>query len=221
MHFKLNQLFLIPIFMMIISENVFAQSRLKNPRISKVGFLYQTYSGDKNISLADGAAGYGAEMMIDAGGDIFRYFTKAKIIYSQGTQNFLDNGTEVKSNYKLTQVAPEVGLAFYPVARKNSGLNLYIWVAGIATYQFVDLTPISSTTGGVTTTVMSYTKLKNRDQGYGYGAGGGIGFDAVFSMKSRVKSIYGEVGFRDQIAQVAGRDDFQIKSINFIFGFGF
>ncbi len=209
--------------MFFIGENLCAQSKLRNAKFAKIGFIYQTYSGDKDISLAEGAAGYGAEMTIDSGGDIFRYFMKAKMIYSAGTQNFLDNVTEVKSNYKFTQVAPELGFTLYPVPKKKSGLNLYVWAVGIATYQFVDLSPISSVVSGTTTAVSSYTKLKSRDQGYGYGGGGGIGFDIFFSERSRpwIKSIYGEVGFRDQVAQMAGREDFQIKSINFIVGLGF
>ncbi len=223
MRLQFIRLFLILILVTITSGSLWAQSKLRNAKFSKIGFIYQTYSGDKDISLAEGAAGYGLEMTIDSGGDVFRYFMKAKMIYSAGTQNFLDNGVEVKSDYKFTQVAPEFGFTLYPVPKKKSGLNLYVWAVGIATYQFVDLTPISSVVSGATTSVTSYSKLKNRDQGYGYGGGGGIGFDIFFGERSRpfIKSIYGEVGFRDQIAQMAGREDFQVKSINFIMGFGF
>ena len=222
MHF-LNLIFLF-IFFIFTAENTTAQSKLRNAKFSKIGFVYQAYSGNKNISFAEGGAGYGIEMAIDSGGDIFRYFTKAKVIYSEGTQNFLDNSTEVRSAYKFTQVAPELGFTVYPVAKKKSGLNLYVWAVGILSYQFFDLTPISKVTnGGVTTSVTTYAQLKNRDQGYGYGAGGGIGFDMFFSEKSRpvIKSMYGEIGFREQAAQIANRNDFQINSINFMVGFGF
>lgn len=212
------------IFFIFTTENLLAQSKLRNAKFSKIGFIYQTYSGSKDVSFAEGGVGYGAEMTIDSGGDVFRYFMKAKVIYSEGTQNFLDNLTEVKSSYKFTQVAPELGFTIYPVAKKKSGLNLYVWAVGILSYQFFDLTPISTvTSGGSVTAVTTFAKLKNRDQGYGYGAGGGLGFDIFFSEKSRpwIKSIYGEVGFREEAAQIANRTDFEIKSIDFMLGFGF
>ena len=187
-----------------------------------MGAVYQTFSGDKNKSFGDSTApGYGGEMALDAGGEYFRYFVKAKVISSEGSQNFLDNTTEVKSNYKLTQMSGELGFLVYPVARKDRGLNLYLWGCGTVGYNLLDLNPISTTSGTTVTAVTTYTKLQTRDQGYSYGAGGGIGFEILFGKKSNQWAVYGEAGFREQFAQLAGRTDFQLNSVQFSLGLGF
>ena len=120
--------FIILFFILFCSAQSYSQAKGKRLKISKLGFVYQTFSGDKNKSLADGAASYGAELSVDSGGEYLRYFMKTKVMYSSGKQNFLDDTTEVKSNYNLTQIMPELGVSFYPVARKNQGLNLYLWI---------------------------------------------------------------------------------------------
>ncbi len=206
------------------SAQAFSQGKGgKRLKISKLGFVYQTFSGDRNKSLADGAPSYGAELSVDSGGEYFRYFMKTKIMYSEGKQNFLDDATEVKSNYSLTQIMPELGFSFYPVARKNQGLNLYLWGVGIVSYNVLELKPISSTaSNGTITPVTSYTKLNTRDQGFGYGGGGGFGFEIIFgSRKTGQFSVYGEAGFRQQIAQLANQSQFQLNSIQFSLGLGF
>lgn len=200
-----------------------AQSRLKKMKFSKAGLLYETYSGDHNKSFSEGSAGYGAELGVDSGGEYLRYFVKAKVLNVTGQQTFLDDTTEVKSNYKFTEISPELGLMLYPIARKDRGLNLYIWGTGILSYNFLDLTPISSTTNNSTVAVTAYTKLKTRDQAYGYGVGSGIGFEAILSggRKSNMFALYGEVGFRQQQTVLANQNAFQINSIQFALGVGF
>lgn len=210
------------IFIVFLTENTQAQSRLKKMKISKFGAVYQTFSGDKNKSFGESnSPGYGGELSLDSGGEYFRYFVKAKIINSEGSQNFLDNMTEVRSNYKLTQIGGELGFSFYPVARKGSGLNLYMWGTGAVGYNLLDLKPVSSIIGTTVTPVTTYSKLKTRDQGYSYGAGGGIGFEILFGRKSTISAVYGEAGFREQFAQLAGRTDFQLNSVQFVLGVGF
>ncbi len=220
---QLRWLFSFFILIIISNENAFAQSRGKKMKISKIGFIYETFSGDKNKSFAEGTASYGGELAVDDGGEYFRYFVKAKILYSAGQQNFLDNAIEIKSNYKLTQISPEFGLTFYPVARKNRGLNLYVWGLGILSYNLLDLSPISSTVNGATTSVTTYVKLKSRDQGYSYGGGGGIGFEIILNSARRTNmfTIYGEAGFQQQIAQLANLTNYQLNSVQFTFGLGF
>jgi hypothetical protein len=216
--------FSIFIFVIFFNENTKAQSRGRKTKISKIGFVYQTFSGDKNKSFGEStAASYGGELSLDDGGDHFRYFVKTKIMVAEGQQNFLDNTTEVKSNFKLTQISPEFGVMLYPVARKNSGLNLYVWGSGVLGYNLLDLSPISSTSGTTVTSVTTYSKLKSRDQGYSYGGGAGIGFDIIFSLGRRSGSMtmYGEAGFKEQISELANVKNFQVNAAQFTFGVGF
>lgn len=215
--------FIILFFIIFCSAQSYSQAKGKRLKISKLGFVYQTFSGDKNKSLADGGASYGTELSVDAGGEYLRYFMKAKIMYSSGQQVFLDNTAEVKSNYKLTQIMPEIGVMLYPVARKDRGLNLYVWGAGVASYNLLDLSPISSTSAnGTVTAVTAYTKLNSRDQGFGYGGGGGLGFEIITGgRKTGQFSMYGEAGFREQVTQLANQSQFQLNSIQFVLGLGF
>jgi hypothetical protein len=206
-----------------IAENSFAQARLKNVKLPKVGFIYETYSGDKDKSIANGGAGYGIELAIDTGGDYLRYFLKTKMIYSTGQDTFLDNATEVLSTYKLTQVVPELGISIYPVPRKTAGMNLYVSLSGVASYNLLDLTPISKVVSGTTSSVTSFTKLRSRDQGYGYGGGVSAGFEVLLGRKAKawISALYGEVGFRQQYALLANQSDFQLNSFQFVLGAGF
>lgn len=210
-------------FSFFIAENALSQARLKNVKSPKMGFIYETYSGDKDKSIANGGAGYGVELAIDTGGDYFRYFLKTKMIYSTGQDNFLDNATEVLSTYKLTQVVPELGLNIYPVPRKTAGLNLYVGLSGVVSYNLLDLSPISKVVSGATTSVTSYTKLRSRDQGYGYGGGVSAGFEVLMGRKAKswISAVYGEVGFRQQNAMLANQTDFQLSSFQFVLGVGF
>ena len=216
-----NSLILLVLF--LCSAQAFSQAKGKRLKISKLGFVYQTFSGDRNKSLADGAASYGAELSVDSGGEYLRYFMKTKVMYSSGKQNFLDDTAEVKSNYILTQIMPELGVSFYPVARKNRGLNLYLWGVGVVSYNVLELAPISSTAeNGTVSPVTSYTKLNSRDQGFGYGGGGGFGFEIIAgSGKTGQYTMYGEAGFRQQITQLAKQSQFQLNSIQFVLGLGF
>jgi hypothetical protein len=208
----------------LLSDLAYSQSKGgKRLKVSKLGFVYQTFSGDKNKSLADGAASYGAELSVDSGGEYLRYYMKTKVMYSAGKQNFLDDTTEVKSNYKLTQIMPELGVSFYPVARKNQGLNLYLWGVGVVSYNVLELAPLSTTaSNGTVTPVTSYAKLNSRDQGFGYGGGGGFGFEIIMGgRKTGQFSMYGEAGFREQVTQLANQSQFQLNSIQFVLGLGF
>lgn len=215
--------FIILFFILFCSAQSYSQAKGKRLKISKLGFVYQTFSGDKNKSLADGAASYGAELSVDSGGEYLRYFMKTKVMYSSGKQNFLDDTTEVKSNYNLTQIMPELGVSFYPVARKNQGLNLYLWGVGVVSYNVLELAPLSTTaSNGTVTPVTSFTKLNTRDQGFGYGGGGGFGFEIIMGgRKSGQFSLYGEAGFRQQVTQLAKQSQFQLNSIQFVVGLGF
>ena len=121
-------------------------------------------------------------------------------------------------------MSPELGVSFYPVRRGDKGLNLYVWGAGIASYNYLEIDPISTTSGTTTTSVTRFTKLKNKDQGYGLGGGAGIGFEMMFGGGGRSGGrflIYGEVGFREQSAQLASSTEFQLQSVSYSLGFGF
>lgn len=201
-----------------------AQSKKNLPKIAKIGYIYESYSGATNKSFSEGQPGHGVEISIDDGGEYVRYFANIRLAYSSGKQNFLDNTDVVKSNYTLLHLAPELGFGLYPVARKMSGLNLFIWGSGIIGYSQLELSPISTeSVNGSTTAVTEYSKLRRKDQGVGYGYGAGVGLEAFIGGKSKSGRmiIYSNLGFREITSNLASRSDFQINSFAFSIGLGF
>ncbi len=220
---------LIILVTVIFSCPVFAQRKASGGRggsaaKANVGFAKfavstESYTGAKNRSLSGSEQAYGGEIGVDAGFNILRYYAKLKMHSSSGTQNFLDNTVETRANFSLLQVAPEIGLALYPVGRNERGLNLYFFSGGMFSMNMLELKPLSivATNAAATT----FTKLQTRQQGYGYGFTGGIGFEIVFgNNKSSKKMLYGEAGIKQSTANLADRTDFQINSLFFALGVG-
>ncbi|MBC7419124.1 MAG: hypothetical protein H7328_00200 [Bdellovibrio sp.] len=209
-----------PHFKLILTAFVFcafsslahAQRSKSNEQTSKIGILQQTYSGTKNHSFAEGSPAYGVEISTDRGNNYLRYFLKGRISYSTGLQNFLNLGTAFSSAYQFTTFAPELGISIYPVSRRERGLNLYLWGVGVLSYNYLEIN-----------TLPTGSNIPPKDQGYGYGYGGGLGFEIMLSG-ARVKSksmIYGEVGFRDERAQLVKETAFEVGGITFSLGYGF
>ena len=215
---------LVFLLLALVPLATFAQQARRMPKVAKIGFVYESYSGATNKSLSEGQPGQGMEITIDDGGENFRYFANTRLVYSSGTQNFLDGSAVVRSNYELFEMAPEIGLSIYPVARKMSGLNIFVWGVGIVSYSQLQLSPLSTTaSNGTTTAVTTYSVLRKKDQGYGFGFGAGIGVEIFFGNKNRSskKMLYANVGFREQTANLAMETNFQLNSLAFSLGIGF
>lgn len=217
---------------MILSCTAFAQRRAggsgssgavgsakSNVGFAKFAVSTESYTGTKNKSFSGSNQAYGGEIGVDAGFNFLRYYAKLKVHSSSGKQNFLDNTVETRSNFSLLQIAPEIGLALYPVGRNERGLNLYFFGGGLFSMNLLELKPISiAATNAPATT---FTKLQTKQQGYGYGFSGGIGFEIVFgNNKSSKKMIYGETGVKQSTANLADRTDFEINSLFFTIGIG-
>ena len=193
--------------------------RSANTGYAKFGGSTESYTGEKNKSISNGKTGFGGEIGVDGGLNLVRYYAKLKVFSSSGSQNLLDNAVETKTNFSLIQITPEVGGAFYPVGRKDNGLNLYFFGGGIFSMNLLELKPVSvvATSAPVTT----FTKLQTKQQGFGYGFSGGIGVEIAFGgSKASKKMVYGEVGVKQVTARLAERTDFQINSLYFTLGFG-
>lgn len=190
-----------------------------NVGYAKFAVTTESYTGAKNKSFSNGEQGYGGEIGVDAGYSMLRYYAKLKMYSSSGTQNLLDNNIETRTNFSLLQIAPEIGLALYPVGRNDRGLNLYFFGGGMFSMNMLELKPLSIVSSGAAAT--TFTKLQTKQQGYGYGFTGGIGFEIVFgNNKSSKKMIYGEAGVKQSTANLADRTDFQVNSLFFSLGVG-
>ncbi len=180
-------------------------------RTTKIGFIQENYSGPNNTSFALGSPGNGLELTLDSGNSVFRYFFKTRFMISEGTQNFLSSGTVFNSKYKFSQFAPEIGLSFFPIPRREKGVNIFLWGVGNISYNNLELKNLPAV-----------TTLQSKEQAFGYGYGGGLGIELVVTpvRGSGRYLIFGEIGFRDERADLV-KTQFEISGLTYSLGVGF
>lgn len=181
---------------------------------TKIGLTQQIYTGPSKSSFADGSPAYGLELSVDSGTEYFRYFFKTRFNTSSGSQNFLKNTTTYFTKYDYMSFEAELGGAFYPIARQDKGLNIYLWGVGSISYNYLVLKNVPST-----------VNVDSKSQEFGTGYGGGLGFEYVIGRgKGRSVgrySIYSELGFRNTYASLAEQKDFQVSGMTIALGVGF
>lgn len=207
------------IFLILVGESVWAQSsarmlsRTGEFKAKKLGVTMQNYTGPAYTSFSDGSSGYGGEISTDAGGKHLRYFFRARFNRAQGRQDFKKSSTIYNSRYDFMSFEPELGISLYPVARNERGLNIYLWGSGHLSYNYLELMNIPSTVTGV--------DPKSQDFGSGYGGGVGLEFVIGGSKTAGKFMLYGELGFRENFAPLAGANSFEISGMTASLGFGF
>jgi|GEM_PF-3329690 len=194
------------------SVQVFAISRKGEFQSTKVGFTQQNFTGVDQQSFAGGSPAYGGELSIDSGGQYLRYFFKTRIASSIGSQTFIKSGISYDSKYVYTSIAPELGVALFPISRKDKGINIYMW--GVLGVSYNNLT-INAVPVGI--------NVKSKAQEFGAGYGAGMGFEMIILATRGGKKmlVYSEVGFRDYRAPLAGLNAFEVSGMTFSLGFGF
>lgn len=200
------------VFAIVFAADAFAQRTRGAFRSTKIAGTITSYTGPKNSSFAEGSPGYGMEFSVDSGSGHFRYYYRARLNQSLGSQNFVKNGTVFFTDYDFYSIEPEIGFAVYPVQRAERGLNIYLWGAGNLSYNYLDLR-----------TVPTGVKVDPKSQALGYGFGGGIGFEFIMHTTKDGKRlmIYSEAGFRQGEVPLAGQTAFQVGGLTAAVGFGF
>ncbi len=203
---------LILILLLFNYDLALAVTRKGEFQSTKVGFIQQNFTGADKQSFSKGSPSYGVELSIDSGGEYLRYFFKTRITNSIGSQNFLNGATTFFSKYEYTSIEPEIGAAFFPVARNDRGLNIYLWGVGGVSYNNLSIEAIPA---------ISTIKPKAQEFGTGYGAGLGFELIAFTTRSGKRLLLYTEVGFRDYRAPLAGLNAFEVSGMTFSAGFGF
>lgn len=181
-------------------------------RTTKIGIIQQNYSGPANRSFALGSPGNGLELTLDSGSTLFRYFFKSRFMVAEGSQNFLNGSTAFNSDYKFFQFAPEIGASFFPVPRREKGVNIFIWGTGSVSYNNLELKNLPAV-----------TKLQSKEQTFGYGYGGGLGIEVILFANVKTGNhylAYAELGFRDERADLTN-NQFEISGMTYSVGLGF
>lgn len=213
------------LFVILISASLsWGQSRFRagggTAKTTKIGVSYSNYTGPDNTSFSKGNSGFGLEASIDDGGKYLRYYFKAAGDYSNGSQAFIKNTTVYTSKYEYFAISPEIGLSLYPVARRDRGLNIYVFGFGQVSYNYLNIMNIPPTVTGV--------NAKSQEFGAGYGGGvgvelnwsGGMGLSSVKDTAGR-NVIYAELGFVNSYAPLAGQNRFELSRIKATLGYGF
>lgn len=199
-----------------------AQQRLRGGtmKTTKIGLSYSNYTGPDNTSFSKGSPAFGIDVSIDDGGKYFRYFFKASADYASGSQAFSKNAVVYTSKYEFFAIAPEIGVAVYPVARRDRGLNIYLYGSGQVSYNYLNIMTIPSTVTGV--------NAKSQEFGAGFGGGigvevnwsGGMGLSSVKETAGR-NVLFAELGFTNSYAPLAGQIRFELSRIKGTIGYGF
>jgi hypothetical protein len=194
------------------SPKVFSQMHRGVFQSTKVGATLISYTGPANSSFSEGSPGHGVEFSIDSGSGFLRYYYRARINQSLGSQRFVKNGSTFFTDYDYYSIEPEIGVDVYPVHRNERGLNIYLWGSGNLSYNYLDLKTVPST-----------IKVDPKSQALGYGFGGGIGFELIMvtTKNGRRIMVYSEMGFREGIAPIAGQTAFEVSGLTASLGFGF
>lgn len=214
--------YILLLFILGTASFSWGQSRLRGgtTKTTKIGISYSNYTGPDNTSFSKGSSGFGLEASIDDGGKYLRYYFKAGADYSNGSQAFIKNTTVYTSKYEYFAISPEIGLSLYPVARRDRGLNIYLFGFGQISYNYLNIMNIPTTVTGV--------NAKSQEFGAGYGGGvgvelnwsGGMGLSSVKDTAGR-NVIYAELGFVNSSAPLAGQNRFELSHIKGVLGYGF
>lgn len=111
----------------------------QNQPTTKIQFAQEMFSGEKNKTFDRENVSNGFEMILSSKKSSVNYFTRGRFTTVSGSQEFLDNGTEVDSDFTFYKSSFEVGANLYPLTRKSRQANLYIGLSAIVSYNYMSL----------------------------------------------------------------------------------
>jgi len=176
---------------------------------TRTGVRQLLYSGDKGTSFAESTAGVGGSVTVFKDGKYIVPFFAFSFSNLSGRQIFFDGSTEVTSNFTYYSAATEIGVALFPIERKNRGVNVYFTGGGTLAYHFLSLS--KSTT---------LTSIPYSDQASSLGYFGGIGAESIVSGDGKLKwTLITEVLFKKE-SPVLLKKQFDISSFILSIGLG-
>lgn len=200
--------FIFLFLIVLASATVEAQELSTYPR-TRIHLHENLYSGEKGRSFAESGAGFGGAITVTRDGIYFVPFFSFGISTVSNRQVFLDGATQVTSAFTYYAANTDLGLQFFPIARRKSGFNLYVKGGGILGYNLLAINRAA------TLTTIPYS-----DQAFSFGYLAGVGTELVFkSMGPRKWSLTAEVLFREESATLMERQ-FDLSSLQIALGIG-
>lgn len=168
------------------------------------------YSGEKNKSFGASPVGYGVGIKILTQREYFVPFVGIDFGGHTGRQSFLDGATTVNSNYNYQYGSGEFGIYFFPIGRRERGINLYVNGSGVASYHSLSLK---------TSEVL--TNISKAEQNFGTAYKGNVGFEWIMQNRgNRAKwTLYTEIGFKKETIKLL-KQNFSLDTLNYSVGLG-
>lgn len=172
---------------------------------TKIHYVQEMFSGDDNKTFDRENVGSGFEIILSSKNTYLNYFTKGKFVAVSGSQEFLDNGNEVDSNFNYYKSSFELGANLYPLSRKAKQANLYIGLSGVVSYNYLTLESDN------------FTEVKSSYQAMSFGYEGLMGIE--WHLLGRY-ALTAEFSQRFETANLAEVSNFGLNAFAISFGFG-
>ena len=208
---KLQDLRLILTVTILIAGRIaFARPTSNNYPTSNIHVTQHSFSGEKNKSFGESPASLSVGINVLTQREFFVPYVGVNFGGHTGRQSFLDGTTAFISNYNYQYGSGEFGLYFFPIGRKERGLNAYVNGAGIASYHSLSLNTSST-----------LTNISKAEQNFGTGYKGRFGFEWILQNRgNRAKwTIYTEIGFKKETVKLL-KQNFSLDTLDYSIGLG-
>ena len=198
------------IFVLVASGMAHAYPQSSSFPTTNIHITQHNYSGDKNKSFGESPTGYGVGIKILTQREYFVPFVGIDFGAHSGRQSFLDGTTAVTSGYNYQYGSGEFGIYFFPIGRRERGINLYVNGAGVASYHSLSLK-----------TSAPLTYISKAEQNFGTGYKGNVGFEWIMQNRgNRAKwTLYTEIGFKKETVKLL-KQNFSLDTLNYSVGLG-
>jgi hypothetical protein len=203
--------FLIPFILLLISSGIaHALPTSSNYPTTNLHVTQHSFSGEKNKSFGDSPTSYSVGIKIMTQKEYFVPYVGIDFGGHTGRQSFLDGATTINSGYNYQYGSGEFGIYFFPIGRRERGINLYVNGAGVAGYHALSLK-----------TSDTLTNISKAEQNFGTGYKGNVGFEWILQNRgNRAKwTLYTEIGFKKETVKLL-KQNFSLDTLNYSVGLG-
>lgn len=196
--------------MLFLSGIAHAAKNSTNYPTASFHAIQHNYSGEKNKSFGESPTGYGVGVKILTQREYIVPYVGINYGAQNGKQSFLDGTTSLNSNYNYQYASGEFGIYFFPIGRRERGLNVYINGAGLGSYNSLSLKNSNT-----------LTYIPKSEQNFGTGYKGHVGFEWILQTRgTRTKwTLYTEIGFKKETVKLI-KQDFNLDTLNYSVGLG-
>lgn len=203
-------MFLIFAILLFTGGMAHAAQQASNYPTASFHLTQHNYSGEKNKSFGESPTGYAIGVNILTQREYIVPYVGVNYGAQNGKQTFLDGTTEFSSNYNYQYASGEFGVYFFPIGRRERGLNVFVNGAVAGSYNSLSLKTSSS-----------FTNIPKSEQNFGTAYKGNVGFEWILQSRgTRTKwTAYAEIGFKKETVKLL-KQDFNLDTLNYTIGVG-